>query len=173
MPKDASSLYDIVYTSGTFDLFHKNHLVLLQRAKNLCNTLIVGVNTDELVKTYKNAPTIPFDERLAIVDALDLVDMAIPQNTLDHTTTMTKLSADCFVVGDDWYPKYDYLKGMGFDVIYLPYGVGVSSSSLKQEIAESFIDMVQKNATSSNPDPRPALANMNSATSNPALSKLA
>ena len=173
MPKDASSLYDIVYTSGTFDLFHKNHLVLLQRAKNLCNTLIVGVNTDELVKTYKNAPTIPFDERLAIVDALDLVDMAIPQNTLDHTTTMTKLSADCFVVGDDWYPKYDYLKGMGFAVIYLPYGVGVSSSSLKQEIAESFIDMVQKNATSSNPDPRPALANMNSATSNPSLSKLA
>ena len=173
MPKDASNQYDIVYTSGTFDLFHRNHLALLQRAKKLCNTLIVGVNTDELVKTYKNVPTIPFDERLAIVEALDLVDMAIPQNTLDHTTTMTKLNADCFVVGDDWYPKYDYLKGMGFDVIYLPYGAGVSSSSLKQEIAESFIDMVQQNVASSNPDPRPALANVNSPASDAALSKLA
>ena len=63
-----------------------------------------------------------------------MVDLAVPQDTLDHTITMRKLNADCFVVGDDWYPKYDYLKEEGFDVFYLPYGAGVSSSSLKQRL---------------------------------------
>lgn len=173
MLDNASGLYNIVYTSGTFDLFHRNHLALLQRSKELCRTLIVGVNTDELVKSYKNAPIIPFEERLAIVGALGMVDLAVPQDTLDHTITMRKLNADCFVVGDDWYPKYDYLKEEGFDVFYLPYGAGVSSSSLKQEIAKSFDKMCETGAASSNPEPRLPLDNLTGRSTTPLFNKSA
>ena len=39
-----------------------------------------------------------------------------------------------FVVGDDWFGKYDYLEDLGVRVFYFPYGKGVSSSNVKEQI---------------------------------------
>lgn len=128
----------IVYTSGTFDMFHTNHLKMINYARGLADILIVGVSTDELVSTYKAPPIIPFNERLQIIEALKPVDIVIPQHTLDHTEIVKKLHIDAFVVGDDWYGKYDYLEELGVKVFYFPYGNGVSSSSLKKTIHDSY-----------------------------------
>jgi glycerol-3-phosphate cytidylyltransferase len=128
----------IVYTSGTFDMFHTNHLKMINYARGLGDILIVGVSTDELVSSYKSPPVIPFEERMQIVDALKVTDIVIPQHTLDHTEIVKKLHIDVFVVGDDWYGKYDYLEELGVNVFYFPYGNGVSSSSLKKTIYESY-----------------------------------
>ncbi|HBJ76349.1 MAG TPA: glycerol-3-phosphate cytidylyltransferase [Porphyromonadaceae bacterium] len=133
----------IVYTSGTFDMFHSNHLKMIEYARGLGDILIVGVSTDELVCSYKPAPTIPFNERIEIVKALKMPDMVIPQRTLDHTEIVKKLNIDAFVVGDDWVGKYDYLKELGVEVFYFPYGDGISSSSLKRQIAENYEKMRQ------------------------------
>ena len=46
----------IVYTSGTFDMFHYNHLRMINYARSLADILIVGVSTDELVSSYKAHP---------------------------------------------------------------------------------------------------------------------
>ena len=46
--------FKIGYTTGAFDLFHIGHLNILKRAKELCEFLIVGVSTDELIKSYKH-----------------------------------------------------------------------------------------------------------------------
>ena len=62
----------IVYTSGTFDMFHYNHLRMINYARSLADILIVGVSTDELVSSYKAKPIIPFHERLQIIEALKL-----------------------------------------------------------------------------------------------------
>ena len=59
----------IVYTSGTFDMFHYNHLRMINYARSLADILIVGVSTDELVASYKAKPIIPFNERLQIIEA--------------------------------------------------------------------------------------------------------
>lgn len=128
----------IVYTSGTFDMFHSNHLKMINYSRGLGDILIVGVSTDELVKSYKAAPIIPFNERMLIIEALKAPDLVIPQHTLDHSEIVKKLNIDAFVVGDDWYGKYDYLKDLGVDVFYFPYGDGVSSSSLKKAIYENY-----------------------------------
>ena len=128
----------VVYTSGTFDMFHVNHLKMIDYARNLGDLLIVGVSTDELVCSYKDKPAIPFKERMQIVEALKAPDIVIPQHTLDHTEIVKKLHVDAFVVGDDWDGKYDYLQELGVDVFYFPYGNGVSSSSLKKTIYETY-----------------------------------
>lgn len=128
----------IVFTSGTFDMFHYNHLRMINYARALADILIVGVSTDELVMSYKDKPVIPFQERLQIIEALKTPDIVIPQHTMDHTEIVQKLNIDAFVVGDDWWGKYDYLKDLGVDVFYFPYGVGVSSTNIKKTIHDSY-----------------------------------
>ena len=70
--------FKIGYTQGTFDMFHVGHLNLLYNARNQCDKLIVGVNSDKLVKEYKDkTPIINENERLAIVQAIQYVDEAV------------------------------------------------------------------------------------------------
>ena len=128
----------VVYTSGTFDMLHANHLKMIEYARSLGDILIVGVNTDELVASYKSQPIIPFEERIALMKALKYPDIVIPQKSLNHADKVKKLHFDIFVVGDDWVGKYDYLEELGVTVIYFPYGEGISSSSLKERIWERY-----------------------------------
>ena len=134
----------VVYTSGTFDMLHANHIKMIEYARSLGDILIVGVNTDELVESYKSTPIIPFDERIALMKAIKYPDIVIPQYSLDHTDKVKKLNFDVFVVGDDWVGKYDYLKELGVDVVYFPYGQGVSSTNLKIRIYENYEKMKKK-----------------------------
>ena len=71
-------------------------------------------------------------------------DIVIPQHSLDHIDKISKLNFDIFVVGDDWAGKYDYLKEHNIDVVYFPYGKGVSSSDLKNRIYEKYKVLEQK-----------------------------
>ena len=57
----------IGYTAGVYDLFHIGHLNLLKNAKGMCDKLIVGVTTDELVSYKGKHPIIPFEDRIEIV----------------------------------------------------------------------------------------------------------
>ena len=134
----------VVYTSGTFDMLHYNHLKMIEYARALGDILIVGVNTDELVASYKSQPIIPFEERIALMKAIKGPDIVIPQRSLDHTDKVDKLHFDIFVVGDDWAGKYDYLKEQGVTVVYFPYGAGVSSSNLKKKIYENYKKLQKK-----------------------------
>ncbi|MBP7984734.1 MAG: adenylyltransferase/cytidyltransferase family protein [Bacteroidaceae bacterium] len=134
----------VVYTSGTFDMFHSNHLRMIEYARGLGDTLIVGVSTDELVCSYKRPPIIPFEERLAIIKALKFPDIVIPQRSLEHTEIVKNLNIDVFVVGDDWTGKYDYLRDLGVTVFYFPYGDGVSSTKIKEEILEKYTELKSK-----------------------------
>jgi D-beta-D-heptose 7-phosphate kinase/D-beta-D-heptose 1-phosphate adenosyltransferase len=66
------------FTSGTFDILHWGHLSYLQECKDFCKILIVGVNSDSSVRTYKSPhrPILPQQERLALIAALECVDYA-------------------------------------------------------------------------------------------------
>ena len=128
----------VVYTSGTFDMLHINHLNMINYARGLGDILIVGVNTDELVVKYKTNPIIPFEERIALMKAIKGPDIVIPQHSLEHSDKVKKLNFDVFVVGDDWVGKFDYLIKLGVTVVYFPYGKGVSSTKLKETLKSNY-----------------------------------
>ena len=117
---------------------------MINYARALADILIVGVSTDELVKSYKPAPIIPFNERMQIIEALKTPDIVIPQHSLNHTELVKKLNIDAFVVGDDWYGKYDYLRELGVQVFYFPYGTGVSTTNIKKSVHESYEHQVEE-----------------------------
>ena len=126
----------IGYTSGVFDLFHVGHLNLLKNAKGLCDHLIVGVTSDELV-AYKNKKSvINHSERMEIVRNIKFVDAVVPQNDMDKFKMWERLKFDVMFVGDDWYKssKWESLdkefQGIGVKIVYFPYTKGTSSTLL-------------------------------------------
>ncbi len=131
----------IGYTTGVFDLFHIGNLNILRAAKQMCDVLIVGVTTDELVVKYKKKKAvIPFKDRIEIVRSIRYVDIAIPQKNLNKVEAMKKLKFNVLIVGDDWYNTEKWYKEElklnkhDVKVIYFPYTSGMSSTKIKKYI---------------------------------------
>lgn len=130
----------IGYTAGVYDLFHIGHLNLLKNAKGLCDKLIVGVTTDDLVLYKGKKAVIPFEDRIEIVRSIKFVDAAVPQSDMDKITMCKKVGATILFVGDDWYGTekwHEYEKecsDAGIKVIYFPYTQGVSSTIITETL---------------------------------------
>ena len=93
----------IGFTAGAFDMFHIGHLNLIKNAKERCDYLIVGVNTDALVASYKNKNVVvPLEERIQIVSALKYVDEVEVVDTLDKVEMWKRKNFDVVFIGDDW-----------------------------------------------------------------------
>ncbi|MBQ9756836.1 MAG: adenylyltransferase/cytidyltransferase family protein [Clostridia bacterium] len=128
----------IGYTAGVYDLFHIGHLNLLKNAKGMCDKLIVGVTTDELVSYKGKKATIPFEDRLEIVRSIKYVDAVVPQSDMDKLAMCKKLDASYLFVGDDWYGtekwkayEEEFAKE-GIKIIYFPYTKGISSTIISK-----------------------------------------
>lgn len=130
----------IGYTSGVYDLFHVGHLNLLINAKSMCDQLIVGVTTDELVSYKNKRAVIPYQERLEIVRSIKYVDAAVAQEDMDKFKMWEKLKFDVVFVGDDWFktPKWEEIeakfKEVGVRIIYFPYTKSTSSTLLNETL---------------------------------------
>ncbi len=130
----------IGYTTGVYDLFHVGHLNLLRNAKGLCDKLVVGITTDELV-SYKNKKSvIPFDERMEIVRSIKYVDVTIPQDDLDKFKAWEKIRFNILFVGDDWFFNQKWkdmeskFKEVGVKVVYFPYTKTTSSTLINETL---------------------------------------
>ncbi len=132
----------IGYTSGVFDLFHIGHLNILRNAKGMCDYLVVGVSTDELVMEYKNKkPIIPFLERMEIIRNLKCVDAVVPQYDMDKLTLCKQLKANRVFVGgwygtDKWDKLEEELLKNGIMIIYFPYTKNISSTMINSILDE-------------------------------------
>lgn len=128
----------IGFTAGVFDMFHVGHLNLIKNARSMCDFLIVGVNSDELVMKYKNKKTVISDEnRREIVEAIKYVDQAVIVDTLDKMDCWGKYNFDIVFIGDDWKGSERWnetereLQKYGINVEYIPYTKKVSSTKLR------------------------------------------
>ena len=134
----------LIYTGGTFDLFHSNHVRFLARCAELGDVVVV-LNTDEFVARYKgNPPIMTYEERKVVLEACKHVRRVV-ENTggADSKPMIEKLHPDIIAIGSDW-ARRDYHKQMSFDqdwldnmdisLIYIPYGEGASSTEIKRRV---------------------------------------
>lgn len=135
--------YKIGYTTGVFDMFHIGHLNIIKQAKELCEHLIVGVSTDELVELYKGRkPMIPFEQRIEIVKSIKYVDEVYTQRSLDKFDAYDDLKFDVLFHGDDWKNSNLYnelaekFNLLGVEVVFLKHTEGISSTQIKTELAK-------------------------------------
>ena len=106
----------------------------------MCDRLIVGVSSDELVVYKKKKPVIPFDERIQVVRACRYVDAAVPQNNLDKVDAYLRYKFDLLFVGDDWYESNKWkqyearLSKSNVKVIFFPYTLTTSSTLINETL---------------------------------------
>ena len=138
--------YCVGFTAGTFDMFHVGHLNLLKSAKEQCDYLIVGVNRDSLVRTYKKkAPLIEEAQRLEIVKSICYVNEVHLMDTLDKSSAWNNFDFDVVFIGSDYKNSSRYKKeesnmnALGVKIVYIPYTVGVSSTLLAKRIIKNEI----------------------------------
>lgn len=123
-----------VITYGTFDLLHRGHLRLLERAKALGDYLIVGVtseNYDRCRGKLNVQQSLP--ARIDAVRATGLADeILVEEYEGQKIDDILRLRVDTFAIGSDWVGRFDYLKEY-CEVVYLERTKGISSTDLRDQ----------------------------------------
>lgn len=134
----------VVYTGGTFDLYHAGHARFLARCAEL-GEVTVSLNTDEFIEQYKGKPpVISFADRAEVLLASRSVSHVVPNTGgADSRWAIESVMPDIIAIGTDW-ARRDYYKQMGFDqdwlddrgiaLIYIPYTRGISSTAVKERV---------------------------------------
>lgn len=137
----------VLYTGGTFDLFHYGHVNFLKKCHSICENVVVALNTDEFICQYKSKPVMTYAEREASLLECKYVNKVIP-NVFgkDSKPTILSINPDIIAIGDDWCHK-DYYAQMDFTqqwlddrnitLVYVPYTKGISTTEIKARINEN------------------------------------
>lgn len=133
-----------VYTGGTFDLFHAGHVSFLQQCAQY-GEVVVALNTDEFIETYKGKPPVmTFEERATVLNACQYVANVVPNlNGADSKPTILNVQPNIIIIGSDWAER-DYYQQMSFTqqwlnqhniaLCYIPYTQGISTTQIKKRL---------------------------------------
>jgi D-beta-D-heptose 7-phosphate kinase/D-beta-D-heptose 1-phosphate adenosyltransferase len=131
----------IVFTNGCFDLMHVGHTRYLQAAKALGDFLVVGVNSDESVRSLDKAPDrpiVPEAQRAEVLAALGCIDFVVVFSEPDPKALITAVQPDVLVKGGDWSLDRiigrDVVEARGGLVRTIPLVPGFSTTALIHRI---------------------------------------
>ena len=137
----------VVYTGGTFDLFHTGHVNFLMQCAKIAGKgqVVVSLNTDEFIVAYKGSPPLfSYKERKIILESCRYVSWVMPNNGgSDSKPAILSVAPDFIVIGSDWACKdyyaqmnftQEWLDNKGIVLIYVPYTKGISSTDLRKRL---------------------------------------
>lgn len=132
----------IVFTNGCFDLIHKGHIALLNKARKAGDILIVGVNDDESVKKVKgnDRPVNTLEDRITVLAGLQSIDYIVSFAEESPLQLIKAVHPDVFVKGADYsessIPEMPLLKRLGCEVKIIPHTHDISTTEIIQRINE-------------------------------------
>ena len=130
----------IVFTNGVFDLMHRGHVDSLAAARAKGDRLVVGVNTDASVRRLKGPtrPLVPLEDRMAVLAALECVDLVTAFDEDTPETLIHALRPDVLVKGADYATDEivgaDFVRSYGGRVETIELTPGRSTSALVEKI---------------------------------------
>lgn len=133
----------IVFTNGCFDIIHPGHIALLEEAKSLGDRLVVGINSDQSVRSIKGKgrPINTEKDRAAVLKGLSAVDEVRIFDELTPENLIKEIVPDILVKGGDWRENEiigaDFVKSNNGEVYSLPLLEGFSSSRIIDKITDA------------------------------------
>lgn len=133
----------IVFTNGCFDILHSGHVSYLNRAKELGDILIVGVNKDESIRRIKGPqrPINPLIDRMLVLSGLRAVDhiIAFGEDQDDTPVPLIKVvKPDIFVKGGDYtlekLPEAETVTEVGGKIVFLSLVADHSTTKIIEQI---------------------------------------
>ncbi len=134
----------IGFTSGVFDILHAGHVSFLEQAKNQCDVLVAGINSDSSVKIYKGEkrPLVGEEDRLRVMAALSSIDYVFLFEERRNAKNLELLQPDYYFKAGDYTPEQltsaGIIKDKGGEVIVLPAVDGISTSKLIEKILKLY-----------------------------------
>ena len=94
----------VVFTNGCFDIIHPGHIFILEQAKLKGDILVVGLNSDQSIKSFKSElrPICPQDDRAYVLAGLASVDYIFIFNEDTPERIIMEISPDVLVKGKDY-----------------------------------------------------------------------
>jgi D-glycero-D-manno-heptose 1,7-bisphosphate phosphatase len=132
-------------TCGTFDILHAGHAEYLTRAHEYCDRLIVAVNSDSSVRTYKSPlrPVNQQEHRLFVVAALEAVDAATLLTEARPAALIELLKPDVYIKGGNYAPEQlkskPLVESYGGTVVCIPITFDLSTSEILERAAATQI----------------------------------
>ncbi len=134
----------IGFTCSTFDLLHAGHILMLAEAKQICDYLIVGLQTDPTIDRpdTKNKPVQSVVERYVQLSAVKFVDEIIVYDTeKDLEDLLMFLPINHRIIGEEYRDKAftgkNICEDRGINIIYNSRKHRFSSSELRQRTYQS------------------------------------
>ena len=130
-------------TFSTFDLLHAGHIAMLSEAKNHCDYLIAGLQTDPtLDRATKNSPVQSIVERQIQLQATRYVDeIVVYQTEKDLEDILLSMPIDVRILGVEYenrdFTGKDICNKRGIELIYNGRDHSFSSSSLRKRVSEA------------------------------------
>jgi glycerol-3-phosphate cytidylyltransferase len=129
----------IGFTCSTFDLFHAGHITMLKEAKDNCDYLIVGIQSDPTIdRPTKNRPVQSLYERWVQLEACVYVDKIIPYATeKELMDILQSQDIDVRFVGEE-YRDIDFTgKELGITIHYNKRRHSFSSTELRKRVFDA------------------------------------
>ena len=143
MPDEMSGK-PVGFTCSTFDLLHAGHILMLAECKQVCDYLIVGVQSDPTIDRpgTKNKPVQSIVERYVQLSAVKFVDQIIVYNTeKDLEDMLMFLPITVRIIGEEYKDKdftgKQICEDRGVKVWYNSRNHRFSSSELRQRTYQS------------------------------------